>query len=77
MARLQFPFLLHCDNQDGEAEIVEEVSSREELLSALEGMADVSRDEADTLARKILDGQNVNVSAHGEGLRLYGTAGNG
>jgi hypothetical protein len=75
--KLDFPFTLRSDNQLGEAEIKESVASREELLSALEGIADVSRDEADSLARKILDGQTVNVSAHGQGLRLYGSKANG
>jgi hypothetical protein len=71
--KLDFPFTLHGDNQRGENEIKESVGSREELLSALEGLADVSRDEADLLARKILDGQTVEVAAHGQGLRLYGS----
>ncbi len=73
--KLNFPFTLHSDNQLGESELKEEIGSREELLNALMGIADVSRDEADLLARKILDGQTVNVSAHGQGLRLYGSSG--
>lgn len=72
MSRLDFPFTLCGERETGDSAVAEEVASREALLDALEGAAGVARHEADTLARKILDGQSVHVSAHGGGLRLYG-----
>lgn len=72
MATLTYPFNLHVEPID-QAENVTTVGSYADLLREVEAVAEVSRDEADALAEKILGGQEVNVSAVGTGLRLYGT----
>lgn len=74
MAALTYPFILHVEpiGQEGSST---KVNSYAELLGELEEVAEVSRDEADALAEKILRGQEVNVSAAGTGLRLYATKG--
>jgi hypothetical protein len=74
MAELTYPFTLHVEPIDQEENLTE-VNSYADLLGEIEGAAEVSRDEADALAEKILRGQEVNVSAMGTGLRLYGTKG--
>lgn len=74
MAELTYPFTLHVEPIDQEENLTE-VNSYANLLGELEGAAEVSRDEAEALAEKILRGQEINVSSMGTGLRLYATKG--
>lgn len=69
---LTYPFTLHVEPID-QAEQTTDVASYADLVRELGAAAEVSRDDADALAQKVLAGQEVNVSAAGTGVRLYGT----